>query len=347
MHKCSRDDCPPNVIKGPKIKCSKCNNECFMKCFGLEKAEKIEGNETIKIALPNGAAAFVYLTQVAFVCCSDGVAAPEQKNFMPKMIKQRATSRSRQPNETTDKITSDISMIKTMLSSIRNATDKNAADLLDIKGNTNEIIDSIKTQNKPNIDENRMKPPTPSFTDILRINAPTPKSSKRLRRQVSENQADKSTQKLPTPKKGTRDITIGKQIVLRQPKPIFDKAIWVSGLHSETTVDEINDFLLSNTEIIDNSQFQCHKLVKKDADLTKLSFVSFKISTNNELFEHLMDPSIWPKSISVREFKLKPVFGDFLPAQGTPYQRESQREKKQRLTEKNEQQTPTTSENAA
>lgn len=338
MHKCNRDDCPPNVIKGPKIKCSKCKNECYLKCFGFDKADKIDGNETLKISLSNGASAYVYLTQLSLVCCSDTVPVADQKLFMPKMNKQRAQSKSRQTNESTEsKIRNELTTIKNMLNSIRNSTDTNAADLLEIKSNTSEIIETVKQQSKPNNLEIRQKS-TPSFSEMLKTNVQTPKPLKRLRRQLTETPNDKEMKKLPTPKKGTRDVTIGKPIAPRKMKPTFDKAVWVSGLHNETTVDEMINFVLSNTELNEKDQFECHKLVKKEADISKLSFVSFKISVNNEHFDMLMDPDTWPRSVSVREFRLKTTLGDFMPILNPQVNRESQKEKKLRLGEKN--QTP-------
>lgn len=50
-----------------------------------------------------------------------------------------------------------------------------------------------------------------------------------------------------------------------------------------------------------------------------------------------MDPDTWPMGVSVREFLQKPKLGDFIDTLNTPKLRESQREKKQRLAEKNEQ----------
>lgn len=57
--------------------------------------------------------------------------------------------------------------------------------------------------------------------------------------------------------------------------------------------------------------------MKKDADIEKLSFVSFKIDVAPEVFDILMDPENWPRNKQIREFvKLtppKPSLNDFLP----------------------------------
>lgn len=53
---------------------------------------------------------------------------------------------------------------------------------------------------------------------------------------------------------------------------------------------------------VDRQQFNCRQLVKKDADITTMQFVSFKIDVNEDLFELMSDPEIWPKYILVREF---------------------------------------------
>ena len=52
--------------------------------------------------------------------------------------------------------------------------------------------------------------------------------------------------------------------------------------------------------------------MKKDRELTSLKFVSFKVEVNDEDFDHLMDPEIWPVDIRVREFLQKQTLGDYL-----------------------------------
>lgn len=341
MHKCNREECPTLNVKGPKLKCAKCKNECFLKCYGFDKAEKVDGSETVQFNLPGGAVMYAYVQTIAFVCCESYVSSTELKSVMPKLNKQRAPSKTRATNNETAEsfISNELATIKSLLTTIRNTTDANAADLEDIKSNTNELNVNIKTLG------NSMRNETPrvqrlatsSFAEKLKSNARTPVSQKRYNRDMTEFPGlnERARLKVPTPKKGTRAITIGKPVVQRQPKPTFDKAVWVSGLNSETTTEEMINYVLSNTSIEYKSQLDCHKLVKKDADLSKLSFVSFKISVNNDHFDILMNPDIWPNYVAVREFRQLTTFGDFITKVNTPDQTPNN-EKKQRTDGKND-----------
>lgn len=95
------------------------------------------------------------------------------------------------------------------------------------------------------------------------------------------------------------------------------KAIWVSKFHPETKPDEIAEYIVTQTEAKDKTKFRCSMLVKKDADLSQMSFVSYKIDATPEVYDILIDPENWPSDKQVREFvKLSPPkrnFNDFVP----------------------------------
>lgn len=132
--------------------------------------------------------------------------------------------------------------------------------------------------------------------------------------------------KVPTPKCGTRDIEIGRPVVARtfverktSRKPNeLTMALWASNFHPETTTEELDNYIIEYTEVKDKTKFKCTKLVKKDADLTKLTYVSFKIDVSPETYEILKHKENWPKNKTIREFsKLsppKPTLNDFIPA---------------------------------
>lgn len=112
--------------------------------------------------------------------------------------------------------------------------------------------------------------------------------------------------KIPTPKQGKKDVQIGRpveerQAVKRKANPLT-KSIWISKFHPETTTDEIENYIIENTDIKDKSKFKCVKLVKKEQDVTTMSFVSFKIDVTPEVFEALIAPENWPQNKHVREF---------------------------------------------
>lgn len=124
---------------------------------------------------------------------------------------------------------------------------------------------------------------------------------------ASPNQTPRMTSKhMPKPRQGTRDITIGPPVeshqIDMQTKHIFDKEIWVSGLHPSLTANDMCDFIVNNTDVSSKDDFKCTISVKKDCDVSKLSYVSFKLDVKDSQFDHLMEPSTWPKTVRVREF---------------------------------------------
>lgn len=128
---------------------------------------------------------------------------------------------------------------------------------------------------------------------------------------------------LPEPKTGKNALTIGKPLEpKKQNKRIenpLSKSIWVSGVHPETEAEEIENYIVNNTSVTDKTRIKCTKLIKKDQDISKLSFISFKIDTLPDDFEVLMNDELWPSNIKIREFlRMTPPkrdFGSFLPTQ--------------------------------
>lgn len=96
----------------------------------------------------------------------------------------------------------------------------------------------------------------------------------------------------------------------------LSKSVWVSGFHPDTTIEELEQHIVAHTAIKEVLKFKCTKLIKKDQDITKMSFVSFKIDVSPDDFETLASPDIWPQRIKVREFirmsPPKPTLGEFL-----------------------------------
>lgn len=128
--------------------------------------------------------------------------------------------------------------------------------------------------------------------------------------------AKKLIDNIPKPVQGTRDINIGppptaKPSAATKPKhdkPKFEKSVWISKLDPSISNEMMSEFILTHTDLTDKSQFNVQKLVKKDADIAELSYVSFKIDVNEQHFDALMNPGTWPKYVAIREFiQIKPV----------------------------------------
>lgn len=141
---------------------------------------------------------------------------------------------------------------------------------------------------------------------------PLPESTSERKREThitlvnnKTGQVEKST-KLPTPKQGKKDVQIGRPVVERQRVPRnvnpLSNAIRVSNFDPNVNTEEVEKYIVENTEVTDKTKFKCIKLVKKDADLSQYTYVSFKISATPDAFDILKKPEIWPKNNFVREF---------------------------------------------
>lgn len=327
-HICNRDNCRPNLVNGPSIKCSRCNNVCFLKCYGIDK-DGIN-DSVIKIGLPDGGMIRVEISQCQFQCC---ICSPpiEPKSTEPKSAElksqtneqksttkgKNASSTSRQPlitnfSETNHKLMTDISEIKKVLSDLKISSDKIVTELVTVKGASTETNALVKKVTDNNVKANQLlsTPNRYPFSGLRTTSA----AKRKLDDSNNQNQSPKiSANLIPKPKEGTRDINIGPTPTARlsggnNNKPLLDKSIWVSGLDPSVSNETMIDFIMNNTQVKTKDEFKCHKLVKKDCDISKLSYISFKIDVKQDLFDYLVDPNIWPKHVSVREFiKAQPV----------------------------------------
>lgn len=96
---------------------------------------------------------------------------------------------------------------------------------------------------------------------------------------------------------GTRET---EKFVETVPKPVDKFWIYLSRIAPHVSEDDIS---LLVQECLPDSHPVVKKLVKKDADLTKLEFVSFKAGVDMQMKNLALDPSVWPQGIYFRAFK--------------------------------------------
>lgn len=77
-------------------------------------------------------------------------------------------------------------------------------------------------------------------------------------------------------------------------------------MHPQTSCETISEYIVKSGILTDPSHFIIRKLVRADQDLSLLSFVSFKLSIIDTLFDAVSDPAFWPKNVGIREFVPKP-----------------------------------------
>lgn len=99
-----------------------------------------------------------------------------------------------------------------------------------------------------------------------------------------------------------------------------DNELYVSKFTNTTTCYDIMQYLRQHQ--CDTDKVKVFMLKKKDQDVTMLSFVSFKIETNNEIASKLLRPKFWPKGSYAKKFvkKATPVsdLGNFLSVTKIP-----------------------------
>lgn len=84
----------------------------------------------------------------------------------------------------------------------------------------------------------------------------------------------------------------------------LDQEIYVSKLPISTTCEDIREYI-SHQMPVNATNMKIHRLTKKNQDISKLSFISFKIETNEEFANQLIKPEFWPNRIIVNWWKRK------------------------------------------
>lgn len=293
VHVCSRENCPPANVCGNKIRCFACSKQFFGKCFGIDDG-------FYDVLAPRSP--FTEDSSIQFIC-PHCLSKPKQKALAPA-----------DPG-------SDFGDIKETLTSIvenQRVYDRKIAifnqkmvDLIDLGKTTNNLCQNI--DQKMNAEARKPLFSTMCKADNGKSLTTTP-ALKRFRSDlgpstpVDRGSDDAKTPARPRAVTGTLDVVIGPSLPQIGPRPnlggrrSFDRSLWVSRFHPDTTVEQVRDYVVNATGNNDMEQFNCVKLVKKDADLSALQFVSFKIEVNDELFAALSDPGKWPKYVLLREF---------------------------------------------
>lgn len=79
----------------------------------------------------------------------------------------------------------------------------------------------------------------------------------------------------------------------------------LSKLPTDITEDDVLHYMNSKGIQITEQNIKLHKLVKRNADLTALSFVSFKIDTIASIAQRLRETNFWPEKCVIKNFVQK------------------------------------------
>lgn len=128
----------------------------------------------------------------------------------------------------------------------------------------------------------------------------------------------------PTPKRSrenaakiraTTAAVCGTRSIQREIKTVADEReqlwIYVSRLDPSHTTEDISEMA---KECLGTSELpKAVLLVKKDADISKLNFVSFRVEVPMELKDAALEASTWPTGVLVREFDFDQGRGNRFP----------------------------------
>lgn len=84
----------------------------------------------------------------------------------------------------------------------------------------------------------------------------------------------------------------------------FNQEVYVSRLPTVTTCDDVKNYILRKSSI-DMRKVKIHRLTKKHQDISKLTFISFKIETDDVIAKQLLDTEFWPRHVLVKIWKSK------------------------------------------
>lgn len=174
-------------------------------------------------------------------------------------------------------------------------------ELIELKRTIGEIHKSVKIT-----EEVVNKRSLTSITDISSLKSPL--LSRRLQNSLTRPSTPTPKMKIPFTF-GTGEVVseeLGRPIEpmknVQSNRPIFTKAIFLTRLDPMLTTEKVLSYIVSKGVDVSKTSIDCRKLVKLNQDLSELSFCSFKLSTNEELYSTLINPSFWPSSVGIRDF---------------------------------------------
>lgn len=161
----------------------------------------------------------------------------------------------------------------------------------------------------------------------------TPKSSlrpkldadKSVLRAKSDDMKIKVAMKKRVLKAGTgspADDVLGNGVQLQERIPKMPmKSLYISRIPTEVTTAKMIEYIKRKIPELNDNEVKLNLLVKKDQQIDRLTFVSFRLACVDNLYDKLSEPSFWPRNVLIGEFverPKQPKIGDFLnfPALG-------------------------------
>lgn len=182
-----------------------------------------------------------------------------------------------------------------------------------IKKNKGDIVDILRSLNLciPNGYESEYQVAGNDNTTTQQMNRGLNPDSIVFQQRENNLGANKNVNKLPLDTKNVKKDVNGNFIA---PKPIEKHdsvgklfAIYVSPFQTDISPSDIADHILQKTEIEDDRLFIVEKLIGRNEQMNRKSFVSYKISTfNSAIYKRILNENIWGPNQTARPFDSQP-----------------------------------------
>lgn len=94
------------------------------------------------------------------------------------------------------------------------------------------------------------------------------------------------------------------------------KSIYISRIQPTVKIDDIKNYIKLNVSELNDDDFSLRLLVKKGADVSSFSYVSYRLACTKQLYDTSMNSSFWPSHVMIGEFVETPRkrtnVGDFV-----------------------------------
>lgn len=306
---CSRDDCPVgHTHKDYTTKCGKCGNVLHLMCIGINrKTAEVIFHPNIRLfcnkCAKNGAEKSSKVSSKQMIETSTAYSSPQSTNSSATNVLSTAKMDSmiKLLNQVHNVVTDTNAKLVAHVASSQTYADT-LKQVKELSANTNEKLVEAKKNSKSFSSVVSSKP-----KEFPPLNAQTPK-----RRRENDTPVKKfPDRKLIAGTGADQSHGLGGTVVSSKPKRAraspspyerLNKFIYVSRLQTDVTAEKVTEYIRSKMPEMNDADISLRLLVKKDTNLSELTFVSFRLACTEAHYEQLMDPSFWPAHVMIGEF---------------------------------------------
>lgn len=316
--KCSSGQCPAeNTSQDHTVNCHRCRSLIHLLCYGIDqKPEAVFVNANVVMMCDE--------------CLNSVESSPKRKQ--PSLVQSTFDTQNRtmtinkpKPSSVTpSKMSENVKQnhqFHTVMQTLVEKVDVQTTTIAGLQASVESMSRTI-SQHKDTVGESiaRSNECMTTIREKLKNTSTTKHANRISYANAVKNSSNfisetpKSSKHSRAPSVNHRTVTgksnnvIGKPPSPQEPRRInrqeIERAVWISKLHRDTTVQEMEKYVVDTFGLQSTEKIQIRKLVKKDRVLSSYSFVSFSVACTTEIFKSLMDEEKWPSYCEIREFKL-------------------------------------------